>query len=92
MFSSKVKHRLVDMNLSERRLSALLGLTQPALNTKILRDDFKESTMREIADALGCDLVIDLVPRDGSDTMYSSYTQEDWLELIRGRKKIKVTG
>ena len=41
-----------------------MGDTPQNLNNKMKRDDFKESELRKIADALGVDLVIKFVDRE----------------------------
>ena len=51
-------------NLSERDLAERMGDPPQNLNNKMKRDDFKESELRKIADALGVDLVIKFIDRE----------------------------
>ncbi len=48
-------------NLSERDLAARMGDTPQNLNNKMKRDDFKESELRKIANALGYELVVKFI-------------------------------
>lgn len=55
-------------NLSERKLAQRMGDTPQNLNNKMKRDDFKESELQRIADALGVKLVIKFVfPETGEE-------------------------
>jgi len=55
-------------NLSERELAQRMGDTPQNLNNKMKRDDFKESELQRIADALGVKLVIKFViPETGEE-------------------------
>lgn len=56
-------------NLSERDLALRMGDTPQNLNNKMKRDDFKESELRRIADALGFDVVIKFVDRETGEEM-----------------------
>ena len=51
-------------NISEAELARRVGVTPQNFNNKMTRDNFPEKELREIADALGCDLEISLVMRD----------------------------
>ncbi|MEG2285998.1 MAG: hypothetical protein RSB90_10570 [Eubacterium sp.] len=63
MFSNLIKHTQIDTKITQVELAEKLKTTQGSLSRDIKRDDFKESRMREIAEALGCDLVIELKPK-----------------------------
>ncbi len=53
---------------SERELAQRMGDTPQNLNNKMKRDNFKESELQKIADALGLTLVIKLVdPETGEE-------------------------
>lgn len=55
-------------NMSERDLAQRMGDTPQNLNNKMKRDDFKESELKRIADALGVQLVIKFViPETGEE-------------------------
>jgi len=57
--------RMEVLDLSRAELASRLGIS-PAQVTNLLRgsNNFTVRTLSEIATALGCDLVIDLVPRE----------------------------
>ncbi|WP_392885909.1 hypothetical protein [Eubacterium limosum] len=63
MFSNLVKHAQIDAGLNQIALAEKLNTTQGSLSRDLKKDDFKESRMREIAEALGCELVIELRPK-----------------------------
>lgn len=56
-------------NLSERELAARMGDTPQNVNNKMKRDDFKESELLRIADALGYDLEIRFVDRETGEVI-----------------------
>ena len=64
MFSNLVKHRLIDLDMSRADLAAALGVSVSNLNQNLRNDNFRISSMIKIADALGCDLNINLTPRE----------------------------
>lgn len=51
-----------DMTISD--LADSLGKTRPNLSQMLTRDDFRESDLRAIAAALGCDLEIAFIDRE----------------------------
>lgn len=63
--AKKIKLLLVekDSNLSE--LAEKIGTTQPNLSNKMKRDDFRESELNQIADALGVMFESSFVLEDG---------------------------
>ena len=63
MFKTLVKVELAKQDKNQVELAESLGISQPALTKQMLKDDFKESRMREIAEALNCELVIELRPK-----------------------------
>jgi predicted transcriptional regulator len=62
--ADKVAERRVDMNLSQRELAELVGTTQSAI-ARLERGGRppRIDTLLRIADALDCDLQVELVPR-----------------------------
>jgi predicted transcriptional regulator len=62
--ADKVAERRVDMNLSQRELAELVGTTQSAI-ARLERGGRppRLDTLLRIADALDCDLQVELVPR-----------------------------
>ena len=63
--AGKVAERRVAMNMSQRELAELCGTTQSAI-ARLERGGRppRIDTLLRIADALECDLVVELVPRD----------------------------
>ena len=62
--ADKVSERRVEMNLSQRELAELCGTTQSAI-ARLERGGRppRIDTLLRIADALDCELVVDLKPR-----------------------------
>lgn len=58
MFTKLLKIKLVENDMTAKDLAAKLGTTQQNISAKMKRDNFSEKEMRQIADALGCDLKI----------------------------------
>lgn len=65
MFQKLVKKRMVDLDLNQEKLAAMIGRSRQTLSAALKNDNLKEKDMRKIADAMNCDLVIKLIPRDG---------------------------
>ena len=63
MFKKLVKVELAKQDKSQVWLAEKLGISQQALTKQVNLDNFKESRMREIAEALNCELVIELRPK-----------------------------
>ena len=49
------------------QLAEQTNQTRQNLSNKMSRDNFPEKELREIADALGCDLEINLIMRDSGE-------------------------
>ena len=64
--AERVSERRVAMGLSQRELAELCGTTQSAI-ARLERGGRppRIDTLLRIADALQCDLVVELAPRDG---------------------------
>lgn len=64
MFQKLVKKRMVDLDLNQEKLAAMIGRSRQTLSTALKNDNLKEKDMRKIADVMNCDLIIDLRPRE----------------------------
>jgi len=65
--SEKIKVVLKRRGMTMGQLADATGQTRQNLSNKMTRDNFPEKELREIADALGCDLEINLVMRDNGE-------------------------
>lgn len=65
MFRKLVKKRMVDLEINQAKLAEMIGRSRQALCISLKNDNLRENDMRKIADAMNCDLVIELRPRDG---------------------------
>lgn len=63
-FSLQVKEYLLRNNLKQKDIVEKLGLSKNAISQSLNRDNISLDKMILIADALGCDLEIKLVPRN----------------------------
>jgi len=59
-----IKSAAAARGLSLAGLGRLLGLSQPSISRTANRSDVTLSQLHDIADALGCALLIDFVPRE----------------------------
>lgn len=64
MFQKLVKKRMVDLDLNQEKLAAMIGRSRQTLSAALKNDNLRENDMRKIADAMNCDLAIELKPRD----------------------------
>ena len=62
--SEKIKIVLKRRGMTMGQLAEQTNQTRQNLSNKMSRDNFPEKELREIADALGCDLEINLIMRD----------------------------
>ncbi len=62
--TEKIKILLVKRKISLKELSEKLKCTSQNLSNKLRRDNFSESELREIAEALNCTLDISFVMND----------------------------
>ena len=60
MFTKLLRLTLVEKEMTAKELSTKIGTTQQNLSAKMKRDNFSEKEMRQIADALGLDLEIEM--------------------------------
>ena len=64
MFAKLVKKRLIDLEINQATLANMIGRSRQALCISLKNDNLRENDMRKIADAMSCDLAIELIPRD----------------------------
>lgn len=62
--AEKVRILLVKRKITVTDLAKRLGMSQSNLSNKLSRDNFSEKELREIAEALNCDLDIRFTLRD----------------------------
>lgn len=63
MFAKMVKKALIDLEINQATLADTIGRSRQALCQSLKNDNLKENDMKKIADALNCDLIIELRPR-----------------------------
>lgn len=67
--SAKIKYIL---NLRGKKITDFakeLGMSQSNFSNKLQRDDFRESELKQIADALDCDFNVTFTLRDTGETI-----------------------
>ena len=52
--SKKIKHLLIEKNITITQLAKLLDTTPQNLTNKLSRENFKEKNLQQIADVLNC--------------------------------------
>lgn len=62
--AEKVRILLVKRKITVTDLAKRLGMSQSNLSNKLIRDNFNEKELQEIAEALNCDLDIGFTLRD----------------------------
>ena len=66
--SEKIRVICKRQNITVAELADKCGWSRPNLANKLRRDNFCESDLRKIADALGCELIIDFVESEKGNT------------------------
>ena len=56
-------------NISESELARRLGISPQNLHNKMKRDNFTESDLREIAEALNCELKIQFISKETGEEL-----------------------
>ena len=56
-------------NISESELARRLGISPQNLHNKMKRDNFTESDLREIANALNCNLKIQFISKETGEVL-----------------------
>ncbi len=65
----KIKLILVHRDKTQAELAKEIGETPHNFNNKMKRANFREKSLREIADVLNCDLQIQFVMRDTGEVI-----------------------
>lgn len=64
MMAKEINKMMIDKDLKKGELAERCGWTASNLYNKMQRDDFKESDLATIAEALGMELRIEFVPKE----------------------------
>lgn len=64
MFSEPLKIMLIKKGMTQKELAEKINTSPASLNNLISRDNFSDKMKLKIAEALNCDLKIELIPRD----------------------------
>lgn len=67
MFAEKIEHVLLKRKMNKAELATALGVSSQNMYNKLKKDDFKESDMEKIAEALNCKLNVTLELNDTGD-------------------------
>jgi translation initiation factor 2 beta subunit (eIF-2beta)/eIF-5 len=74
MFATLVRYELIRTGQKQNIICDRIGIQKSQFSQQLKRDNFRESDMRKIADALGYDIRITFVPRDSKPTpTFSGY-------------------
>lgn len=65
MMAKEINKLMIDKDIKKGQLADRCGWTASNLYNKMARDDFKESDLNTIAEALGCQLKIEFIPKEG---------------------------
>ncbi len=65
MMAKEINKLMIDKELKKGELAERCGWTASNLYNKMKRDNFSEDELRIIAAALGCDLKIEFVAKEG---------------------------
>ena len=63
--AKKVKHLLLEKNITATALAEKVGITQPAISYKMTNNSYSIEDLVKIAAALDCELEINFVLKDG---------------------------
>ncbi len=63
IFGNLIKKILIDKGISQKELASKCGITENNLSNILKRTNVNTDTMYKLADALDCDLKIELVPK-----------------------------
>ena len=64
--TKKVKHLLLEKDVTATVLAAKIGTTQSNISYKMTNNSYSVNDLKNIADALGCELEINFVLHDGT--------------------------
>ncbi|MBQ9947299.1 MAG: helix-turn-helix transcriptional regulator [Oscillospiraceae bacterium] len=63
IFGNMVKKILIDKGMSQKELASLCGISANNLNNILNRDNVTLDKMKQISEALDCELTIELKPK-----------------------------
>jgi len=63
--AKKVKHLLLEKNITATALAEKVGITQPAISYKMTNNSYSIEDLEKIAKALDCELQINFVLNNG---------------------------
>lgn len=66
IFGLRVKQYLLENNLKQKQIVDRLGLSKNAISQALNRENISLDKMQAISNALDCDLIIELKPRQNS--------------------------
>lgn len=71
--SDTIRKVMIDRRVSVTTLAAALGLLQPSLSRKLQNpeEDYKIAYLQNIAKALDCDIVIQIIDSKSGATLYT---------------------
>lgn len=64
MMAIEIQKLMIEKGLKKGQLAERCGWTQANLYNKMKRDNFPEDDLRTIAEALGCELKIEFIPKE----------------------------
>lgn len=67
VFGNVVKHYLIENDLTQKSIGDKLNTSRNTVNNLLNRDNISLDKMLMIAEALNCDLKIELVPKNKND-------------------------
>ena len=67
--SQKIRIAMLKRNISLNELAERLGTSPQNLSGKFRRDNLSEKDMSDIAEVLGCELILNLVDKDTGETI-----------------------
>lgn len=62
--AKEINKMMIDKEIKKGQLAERCGWTQSNLYNKMKRDNFSEDELRTIAEALGCELKIEFIPKE----------------------------
>jgi DNA-binding Xre family transcriptional regulator len=65
MMAKEIQKILIEKSMKKGELAERCGWGRNNFYNKLKRDDFSESELRNMAEALGCELKIEFIPKAG---------------------------
>ena len=66
-FAEQIRTILHRKNMSVDELSNILGISRQNFWQQMKRDNFREKDMQKIAEAIGCDVIIEVKPKETAE-------------------------